>query len=640
MIFSNSGAFWGLLFLLVPLIVHFFDFRRAKRIYFSNVFFLQSVATDSIPKNRLKEILLLITRCLALFFLVFVFIGPILIDDSDLRTDNELVIIDNSFSLADDCDGEPCLERIKRILQSYGEGTGRIELFHSGLQRPKSSFDSEELMTLLAVTEYEKSEFQINEFVKEERQLTILSDFQQPLVDLLHSDAFDSTRLLLLPVSRLSEANLMIDTAYLANRFSLGDQRKSLMVSIFNSGDRAFTNALVRLLNGNQHVSSLAIDINPEQTVLVELEFDMTDNSAFELRVEDSTYELDNRFYLTIPPSKKLKVCVIGGEANRNIDAIFTNEDYFDFSLFTERTVDFDKVLNADLVLFHSFDRLPGWADLSRLKGSVIIIPSAKIDLANYSNFMNSKLQLSTDSVMRELRLDGLRHPFFEGIFDKLDARTSMPETRVLYRTSDVNEELLGGSVPFLQRLTRDGKSIYFFGGPLASDYSSLQNHALFLPVMYRIAEQSVGADRPLYTRLSDKPVNLPVQLGSRNVQLNGMGAEFVSEIYPNQSSVSLILPNDLNSPGHYYLLADEDTLDVLALNIAREESLINWNDANALREVFQNRPYTRVLETESLDELQVGLREMKDGKPIWKYALLLALMFLVAEIAIHRWLK
>ncbi len=69
----------------VPVIIHLFYFRRYKKVYFTNVRFLQEVKDITSNRQRLRNLLVLLMRCLALIFLVLAFavlIPPALLSPS------------------------------------------------------------------------------------------------------------------------------------------------------------------------------------------------------------------------------------------------------------------------------------------------------------------------------------------------------------------------------------------------------------------------------------------------------------------------------------------------------------------------------------------------------------------------------
>src|SRR5690606_15816754 len=67
---------YALFAIAIPIVIHLFNFRKFKKIYFSNVQFLKEVTQETQSKSKLKHLLILISRILAISFLVFAFAQP------------------------------------------------------------------------------------------------------------------------------------------------------------------------------------------------------------------------------------------------------------------------------------------------------------------------------------------------------------------------------------------------------------------------------------------------------------------------------------------------------------------------------------------------------------------------------------
>ena len=63
--FVNPYFLFGLLSVAIPVIIHLFNFRRFKKVYFSNVEFLKELKQETQKQSRLKHLLVLISRILA-----------------------------------------------------------------------------------------------------------------------------------------------------------------------------------------------------------------------------------------------------------------------------------------------------------------------------------------------------------------------------------------------------------------------------------------------------------------------------------------------------------------------------------------------------------------------------------------------
>ena len=100
--FLAPGFFAGLLFLAIPILIHLFNFRRYKKVDFTNVRFLKELKEETTKLNKLKHLLILATRLLAIVFLVLAFTKPIipLSQDKKLKeVKNVSVYVDNSFKI-------------------------------------------------------------------------------------------------------------------------------------------------------------------------------------------------------------------------------------------------------------------------------------------------------------------------------------------------------------------------------------------------------------------------------------------------------------------------------------------------------------------------------------------------------------
>src|SRR5690606_457095 len=115
--FLYPAFLWALTALAIPIILHLFYFRRYKKIYFSNLRFLREVKEETSARNRLRNLLILLSRLLAFACLILAFAQPIIPVSQALKSGirNVSIFLDNSFSM-----------------QSFGEA---LSLFDLGRQK-------------------------------------------------------------------------------------------------------------------------------------------------------------------------------------------------------------------------------------------------------------------------------------------------------------------------------------------------------------------------------------------------------------------------------------------------------------------------------------------------------------------------
>src|SRR6056300_494904 len=125
MSFVYPSFLWALGFLAVPIIIHLFHFRRYKTIGFTNVKFLKNIQQQSQSVKRLRNLLVLLTRLLAITFLVLAFAKPFVpINQSTSPEDTVVgIYVDNSFSMEQEGSDGPLIEvareKARQIVKSY-----------------------------------------------------------------------------------------------------------------------------------------------------------------------------------------------------------------------------------------------------------------------------------------------------------------------------------------------------------------------------------------------------------------------------------------------------------------------------------------------------------------------------------------
>ena len=99
--FHHPLWLFGLFALLIPIVIHLFNFRRYKTVYFSNVKLLQEIRKKTKRESQLLHLIVLFLRMIAITFLVLAFAQPYVPQQDKQTTDGNLVAIyvDNSFSM-------------------------------------------------------------------------------------------------------------------------------------------------------------------------------------------------------------------------------------------------------------------------------------------------------------------------------------------------------------------------------------------------------------------------------------------------------------------------------------------------------------------------------------------------------------
>nr|HMQ64255.1 BatA domain-containing protein [Flavilitoribacter sp.] len=124
--FVYPAFLFALAALAIPIIIHLFYFRRFRKVYFTNVRFLKEVKEDTSARSKLRNLLVLLARCLAVVFLVFAFVQPFIPQDAEVKQGRKgvSIFIDNSFSMSALSEDVPLLEKAKQrareVVNAYG----------------------------------------------------------------------------------------------------------------------------------------------------------------------------------------------------------------------------------------------------------------------------------------------------------------------------------------------------------------------------------------------------------------------------------------------------------------------------------------------------------------------------------------
>jgi len=106
-------------------------------------------------------------------------------------------------------------------------------------------------------------------------------------------------------------------------------------------------------------------------------------------------------------------------------------------------------------------------------------------------------------------------------------------------------------------------------------------------------------------------------------------------------SMMQLMLQGQINQSGNYLLMADKDTLMGLSCNCDRKESDLNCMTAEKIEKQAGNAGLLgyKVLEG-SAKGLDAQLMEFSQGTKLWKYFIILTLLFLGIEILLLKFWK
>ena len=660
----------GLLTLSIPIIVHLFNFRKTKKIQFSNNLFLKNIKEVSTAKRKLKHYLTLAARLLFILFLVLAFAQPFIPGlKESLKNDLVYVYLDNSYSMSNEVAQDLTsldqgISFIDELVDIYPQNTRFKLLTNEFLPSGDLLKTKNEIKDLLAEISFsgigrtleEANNRQLKDFlnVKEDKKdIFWLSDFQRSTVGDWQRINFDtSANYYLVPFAYRAPDNVYIDSIYLSSPFLLENEKNSLIISFKNAGNKAVEDLPVKLFINDNQVANTSLTIVANGTL--DESFELTQSlkriNRGKVSFEEFPVTFDNDFYFTLNVDARVDVLEIrSDQSSDNVSQVYANDKLFNFTSFPVDNLNYNAVDNTDLIVLNEVSTIsPSLANVLlgflENNGTIAIIPAQQTDVNTYTRILpvREKSVNGGDVLKATLRTPDLSNPFFANMFIESDDIFEMPLGSGKITTLAPGETILSlrNRDPFLSRVVGN-KNIFLFAAPLKEEFTNFHQHAIFVPVMYRIASLSNVLSDDLYYSLNQSIVSLRVDSISKNViyKLKNEDQELIPAQRILGRDLIMELPKNVMNTGYYDVFNDSGIKKVLSFNYNPDESILAQYDLSALNEVAGNHENVNVYNADDTNDFTRSLRELHSGIPLWKYMLIVSLLALLAEILIIRYL-
>jgi hypothetical protein len=674
MYFLSPLFLFALLSLAIPVLIHLFNFRRYQKVYFSNVQFLREIQEQQASRRNLKERLILAARLLALTFLVLAFAKPYIPGKNVANAGKQQAIsvfVDNSYSMQTlNKEGallDEAKRRAKEIASAYNIND-RFQLltqdFEGKHQRLLSRDEFNDAVDAIKISPQSRSLQQIidrqQNLLNTQRSAVssayIISDFQKNMTGGKAVKADSTIRFNLVQLKASELPNVAVDSVWLLTAVHRPGESEKLVVRLHNyAGEKAEKIPLKLLINGAQK-SLGSFTINPRSVQSDTLAFSGLQSGwqRGELQLQDNPVTFDNQFYFTFNVKQQMPVLLIdGGTINPFLKAVFDTDPFFSAKRVTDGNVDYAALNTYPLIVLSDVKTIStGLAQQLKTYtakgGTLVVFPSVDADLANYSAFLLPMHAGYPEKLITEatkVSTINLQNPVFKNIFESYPQNPDLPTVTKYYQLNSASnsrgENLmeLPGRQSFWAGYNSGKGKVYVSAVPLNDDFSNLPRHALLVPVMFRIALLS-GHDQPLFCTLGqDESIEVPpVQSNEKQILKLLKGSQaIIPDVRQQEGSTLLYVSDQLQEAGNYELKKQDSTLSVLAFNDNRKESDMSYLTGAGLKQIFPN---AGTILQPGQASLKGEVSELNFGLQLWKLCIILALIFLAAEILLIRYYK
>ena len=673
MSFVYPWFLWALLAIALPIIIHLFHFRRFKTVYFTNVKFLKEVKEQTSARSKLKHLLVLLARIMAVIALVLAFSMPFIpAKNGTSRAGNKDVSIyfDNSFSMSAESEDVRLVEkartRITEIINAYGVDD-RIQIitadFEGRDQRLLSKEDARTRVNEIKVTYKVRSLSKVLARQKQAvkagnnrlKELFIVSDFQKNISDLeMYQDS--TIDLTIVPLQSVQNQNVAIDSAWFQSPVQSLNQPNPLIVKVRNLSKKEIPGLRMSLQIDNQTRPLGTLNL-PALTAIydtVDVPVLRTGWHEAKLNIADFPVEFDNDYYFTFKVDEQVNILQIyQDQPNQFIQASFADNDYFKATAQQVGQLNYAAFAEYDLVILDELPSVPTGL-ISELKnyvsnaGNVVLFPHPEANVADYNNLckqFRANTYTSFEEQERKVSYVNFQEFIFNDVFEERRSNLKLPITSSNYkfsRKASTQEEVIlryrdGGS--FIGKYKMDKGHLFLCAAPLSLDYSDLvKNGEIFVPMLYKMALSATSENKIAYIIGQDEVLETDNRTTTAEMvyKMKGAQTSFIPEQRNMGNRMVLGMNNQVQEAGFYNLyLSPESVLDKFSFNYDRKESYLSFYTPEELVKLLGNQ--VAVIEGTNRNDFQEVINAQSKGSPLWKFCLFACLFFLALETALIR---
>lgn len=640
--FKHPEILYFLFLLVIPILVHLFQLRRFKKEYFTNVRFLKELSIQTRKSSKIKKWLLLATRILLLTCIIIAFAQPFFKAKDSKNSSNEMyIILDNSFSMQ--AKGQKG-ELLKRAVQELLENTPENQTF--SLITNSETFwntDIKSVRTELQNLKYSALPFQLESAMAKIKSRK--SAFNKDIVVITDAEGLESKQLksidndfntyFIIPEAE-QKNNVSIDSVFIHQ--TLDDFYEiGLKLSAFGEKDKELP---VALYNQNKLIAKTLTKLETKEKTIY-FTIPKKDFHGY-ASIIDNGLEYDNTLYFSISKPKKNNIISIGTAEKANFLSRIYSNDEFNFNNFAIETLDYNALEKQNTIVLNELDEIPQ-ALQTTLKsfvekgGNLIFIPSTKATMVNVNPFLRIFGNIQFKSFENKEKLVtkiNFNHPLFSGVFENKIDNFQYPKTKNSFGIASTNPVALyyEDQTPFLTTINNPISSIYVFTAPINLENSNFQQSPLIVPAFYKMGINNQNNGVNALTIGNNNSLLADATLSKDEIlKVQNETETFIPVQQILNDKVKMTFNDFPEQAGNFGIYNQKERLQNISFNYNRTESDL----AQANKNIISDYKIIDSIET-FLNSLQTD----RTDNQIWKWFAIFALLFLVIEMAIIRFVK
>jgi hypothetical protein len=695
MSFLNPFLLLALIAVGLPLLIHLLNLKRPQKVSFSTLAFFRELKNTTIRRIRIKKLLLLFLRLLAVACLALVLARPFLpagLSGGGTAQAPALnaILLDNSISMSRIGSQGPLFDYAKDIITKIedsakdedrfilqltnGEGEqgnilnggNMLSVLEEVQVVPAGNFIGNRLEALIE---------SVREAPYQNKNIFIVTDGQRSQLDDLQGIELDDITLTFIDAGDVEVQNTTVADISSSTNMIGADIPFTVNVEVANRSSLNAVNQFVTLEFEGQSAGQYSVSLEPNerQTFSFEVTPSQTGSARGKIEIEGDEFQPDNEFYFTVQVPERRDILWVRESEPATELISYTgvmlrvageNDAQLSYQEITPNAFENEIIEDYDAIILDGVESIPEYSfqllqEFVQNGGGVMFFPAEDGNLSNYNDLF---------SQFNAGRFEGLEgeyfsfnavasasnlledHPAFTGLFEREE------DEQIRFTSPDIYYYLKfspsGSGTGFnLLSLNNDDVLTYekqfgngsFLISAIGNDpgWSNFPVKPFFAPYYYRLL---------LYMASSDDGGFSNHQLGSAFNWQGNIDTESAvikvgeDEIRPSAETVvsgsRLRYPAEEWHPG-WITITDRNTEIILSANLESAESDFTKMSESELNTISEGGNLMWVDAAGLSDkELRGEIAATGFGKEIWSWFMLAGLLFLVAESIISRWYK
>jgi hypothetical protein len=668
--FVNPWFLVALGTLAIPVIIHLFYFRRYKKVFFSSVRFLKEVKDETSARSKLKNLLVLISRLIALAFLVMAFAQPFIRNSTKEQYSQNLagLFVDNSYSMNALSQDIPLLSKAKQrartIVESFDDQDRFIILTHDFEGKQMRLIHKEEALTMVdgiqstahvhnLAEAYSKLQ-SLESKAEGNKHIYLISDFQKSITD-LNAAPDTAYKTHLIPLQSVQERNLGIDTAWFESPAQWLGSSNVLLYKIHNYGDQDIQDARVSLVQNNQSkpLGTINLKAGEIRTDTAEIVINNPGWQDLQLEITDYPVQFDDKLFLAINVNAKINILVIArDQPNDYLTTAIKSLPSVNLNTQSLKNINYSMINQNQLIILDDINDLSSGLSTELISAlqqgsNILFFPGPAADLKTLNNFCSlagvGNYATFEKKVMPVTNINTLEFTFKE-VYTRVKPNMKLPTVQGRYiRTKGIHGEesilAFADAQNFIAKARVEKGSLYLCSTPLVSEWSDLsRNPEIFVPMLFKMGLNKNVSD--VASRFIGKDENIEIsQRHGIDENTYHLTKSNQIDIIPFQRSAGnktvMDMKGAIKEAGIYNITLKDSLVGKAAFNYNRKESNLSTYTMEELKSKFGS--VFEVIDKTDTASFDGWFKGNQKGKTYWKWFLGITLLFLLIESLLLR---